>query len=63
LLAPERAIERVLDRHPNLWTDKDLHYAMRELGIGATTLLQQLRNLRWLRSDRQRDHWLNVLSA
>jgi Zn-dependent peptidase ImmA (M78 family) len=60
-LAPEPAIERVLERRPRLWNARDLEHAMRELGIGATTLLQQLRNLHWI-SDRERDAWLDELT-
>jgi Zn-dependent peptidase ImmA (M78 family) len=63
LLAPEPAIRRVLGRDSSLWTEKVLRNAMGELGIGATTLLNHLRNLGWLRSDRLRDAWLNQLSS
>ena len=61
LLAPEPAMSECSERRPRLWVSKDLEHAMRELGIGATTLLQQLRNLRWI-SDRQRNAWLDELT-
>jgi len=61
-LAPEAALDAVLDRDTGRWTRADLKHAMKHLGIGVTTLTRQLYNLRWI-SGIERDAWVDELTA
>lgn len=62
LLAPEAALQALLDRRPDRWTAADLRRAMQVLGVGATTLTRQLRNLKWI-SEAEREAWVDALAT
>jgi Zn-dependent peptidase ImmA (M78 family) len=61
LLAPEAAIEAVLDRDPSGWSKARLRRAMEILGVGLTTLTRQLQNLGWI-SASEREAWVDELA-
>lgn len=61
LLIPECALASVLPRDAETWTVNMLKTAMRQLGVGLTTLTWQLHNLGWI-DDSERQAWVNELS-
>jgi Zn-dependent peptidase ImmA (M78 family) len=61
LLAPEEALRELLSTDARRWSRLDLDRAMERLGIGATTLLWHLKNLRWI-SAAERMQWMGQLT-
>jgi len=61
LLAPESAVEVVLDRDSDRWTPPDLRHAMRALGVGLSALTWHLHNLGWV-TESERGYWVDALN-
>jgi Zn-dependent peptidase ImmA (M78 family) len=62
MLAPPAALVSRLTPDPAHWTADDLGDVMRDLGIGAHTLVRQLQNMRWI-TEPEAGAWLDTLAA